>query len=102
MKISFLNKYIQPISPEPVKEQARQVDLPTGKGANQKSKVDSTEISGGRSSSLVDKKLQLAKSSVLYEVSVSSSPKRITELKAAVDNGTYKIPAGDLADAILK
>jgi anti-sigma28 factor (negative regulator of flagellin synthesis) len=41
----------------------------------------------------------------LYDVSVNpsaTSPERIEELKKAIDNNTYDVPANMLADTILK
>lgn len=102
MKISFLNKYIQPKNPEPVKQQSRHPEISDNRRSSQRSKVDSTEISANYTSYMNDKKLQQAKSSILYDVSVSTSPSRIAELKLSVQNGTYKISADDLADTILK
>lgn len=38
---------------------------------------------------------------IAAEVESAASPERLEELRAAVENGTYNVPAGDVADAIL-
>ncbi len=101
MRISFLNKYIQPIKPEAVAEQSKAAAV-ENKGIISKNKVDSAEISSSHTGSFDDKRLMVAKSSILYDVSVGSSPSRIAELKAAIENGTYEVPTNDLAETILK
>ena len=102
MKISFLNKYIQTKSADPVKEQITNLPRTDSTKASQKSKVDSTQISESHSSGFDDKRLTVAKSSILYDVTVGTSPKRIAELKTSVENGTYKVPTDALAEAMLK
>lgn len=102
MKISLLNKYVQLKAPEPVKEHLEIMDSKEKKNVINKNKVDSSEISASHSGSFEDRKLSIAKSSILYEVSVGSSPAKIASLKSAVENGTYKISADDLAETILK
>ena len=102
MKISFLNKYIQTKGIDPVKEQISSLQKTDSAKASQKSKVDSTQISESHSSGFEDKRITVAKSSILYDVTVGTSPKRIAELKTSVDNGTYKVPTDVLADAMLK
>ena len=102
MKISLTNKYIQPQHRvEPVAEQSKAASV-ENKGVTFKNKVDSAEISSGHSGTFEDKRLMVAKSAILYDVSVGSSPGRIAELKAAVENGSYKVPTNDLAETILK
>ncbi|MGI6727439.1 MAG: flagellar biosynthesis anti-sigma factor FlgM [Anaerovoracaceae bacterium] len=108
MEISFLNKN------KPVNFQKSQ-DLATDPAKNIsteendkhaiKNKVDTTEISGSHSGKFEDKKLMVAKAAILYDVSVNpsaTSPERIEELKKAIDNNTYDVPANMLADTILK
>lgn len=101
MKISLLNKYIQPQKPEAITEQAKPATV-ENKGITGKSKVDSAEISSSHSASFDDKRLMVAKSSILYDVSVGSSPNKVAELKEAVENGSYKVPTNDLTETILK
>jgi len=69
----------------------------------QKNQVDTSEISASHSGSFEDKKLMIAKSAILYDVTVGTSPnsRGIEELKTAVQNGTYEVPAEDIADAII-
>ncbi len=64
-------------------------------------KTDSAAISTSRSASFDDSRVATAKSAILYDVTVKDSD-RLSELKAAVQNGTYHVPTGDLVSAILK
>ncbi|MDD2483986.1 MAG: flagellar biosynthesis anti-sigma factor FlgM [Eubacteriales bacterium] len=67
----------------------------------QKNQVDTSEISSSHSGSFDDKKLMIAKSAILYDVTVGTSPQKIEELKTSVDNGTYDVPSEKIADAII-
>jgi anti-sigma28 factor (negative regulator of flagellin synthesis) len=67
-----------------------------------KNKVDSNEISSSHTGSFDDKRLSVAKSAILYDVSVNTSSAKIEDLKASVENGSYNVPTNLLADAILK
>ena len=105
MEISFLNKNksIQPQKAnDAATDPAKKISTEENSKYATKNKVDSSEISESHSGSFEDKKLMVAKSAILYEVSVNTSTKTIEELKEAIENGTYDIPADELAEAILK
>ena len=105
MEVSFLNKskaiqpqQIQDVSNDP----ARNISTEENKKYTLKNKVDSSEISSSHSGSFDDKRISVAKSAILYDVSVSSSATTVESLKSAVESGTYEVPTNLLADAILK
>jgi Anti-sigma-28 factor, FlgM. len=104
MEISFLNKN-KTIQPQQIQDMnndpARNVSTEENKKYTLKNKVDSAEISSSHSGSFDDKRLSVAKSAILYDVSVSTSSATISELKSSVQNGTYKVSTDLLADAIL-
>lgn len=105
MEISFVNKSksIQPQQVQDVtNDPARNISTEENKKYTLKNKVDSAEISSSHTGSFDDKRLSVAKSAILYDVSVNTSSARIKELKSAVENGTYEVPTNLLADAILK
>jgi len=83
-------------------EPARNVSTEENKKYTLKNKVDSNEISSSHTGSFDDKRLSVAKSAILYDVSVNTSSAKIEDLKASVENGSYNVPTNLLADAILK
>lgn len=105
MEISFVNKS-KTIQPQQIQDlnndPARNVSTEENKKYTLKNKVDSNEISSSHTGSFDDKRLAVAKSAILYDVSVNTSSAKIQDLKASVENGTYKVPTPLLADAILK
>ena len=105
MEISFVNKS-KTIQPQQVQDSnndpARNISTEENKKYTLKNKVDSSEISSSHTGSYDDKRLSVAKSAILYDVSVNTSAGHIEDLKASVENGTYKVPTNLLADAILK
>jgi len=105
MEISFVNKSkaIQPQQVrDPASDPARNIGTEENSKYVLKNKVDSSEISSSHSGTYDDKRITVAKSAILYDVSVSVSENRIGELKAAIKNGEYDVPANILADEILK
>jgi len=105
MEISYVNKSksIQPQQiQDPNNDPARNISTEENKKYTLKNKVDSSEISSSHTGSFDDKRLSVAKSAILYDVSVSTSSAKIEDLKAAVQNGTYKVSTNLLADEILK
>lgn len=105
MEISFLNKSksIQPQqTQDAASDPAKNISTEENKKYVIKNKVDSAEISSSHTGSFDDKRLSVAKSSILYDVSVNTSTNQIQELKNAIDKGTYDVPTNLLADAILK
>ena len=105
MEISYVNKN-KTIQPQQIQDAsndpARNISTEENKKYTLKNKVDSAEISSSHSGSFDDKRLSVAKSAILYDVSVNTSSARIEDLKASVENGTYEVPTNLLADAILK
>ena len=105
MDISFLNKS-RSIQPQQVRDAATDPgkDVPSeeNKTTIHKNKVDTSEISSSHSGSYEDKRLSVAKSSILHDATASDSAARIQQLKEAIDNNTYDVPANLLADAMLK
>lgn len=106
MEISFINKS-KTIQPQQIQDlnndPAKNISTEENKKYTLKNKVDSSEISSSHTGSFDDKRFSVAKSAILYDVTVNtSSAARVEELKASIDNGTYDVPANLLADAILK
>lgn len=105
MEISYVNKS-KTIQPQQIQDAnndpARNISTEENKKYTLKNKVDSAEISSSHSGSFDDKRLSVAKSAILYDVSVNTSSARIEDLKASVENGTYEVSTNLLADAILK
>ena len=104
MKIGLGNnntKVQSKIGQETVTESTRKVDVKENKNTIGKTKTDSTEISSNHNTSFEDSRINVAKSAVLYDVTVKESD-RLSEIKKAVQNGTYHVAASDIADAILK
>ncbi|GAB1477116.1 hypothetical protein MASR2M70_19520 [Bacillota bacterium] len=105
MEISFVNKSktIQPQQMrDPASDPARNIGTDENSKYVLKNKVDSAEISSTHSGTYDDKRITVAKSSILYDVSVNVSENRVQELKAAIENGEYDVPSNLLADEILK
>lgn len=104
MEISFVNKS-KTIQPQQIRDQASDPARNIGTGENSKyilkNKVDSAEISSSHSGSFDDKRISVAKSAILYDVSANAPESRIQELKSAVENGEYYVPTDILADKIL-
>lgn len=105
MEISYLNKS-KSIQPQQIQDAAsdpaRNISTEENKKYVIKNKVDSAEISSSHTGSFDDKRLSVAKSAILYDVSVNTSTSHIEEIKNKIENGTYDVPANLLADAILK
>lgn len=105
MEISFVNKS-KSIQPQQIQDAnndpARNISTEENKKYTLKNKVDSAEISSSHTGSFDDKRLAVAKSAILYDVSVNTSSARIQELKTAVESGNYEVPTNLLADAVLK
>lgn len=105
MEISFVNKS-KSIQPQQIQDTssdpARNISTEENKKYVNKNKVDSAEISSSHTGSFDDKRISVAKSAILYDVSVNTSASRVQELKNAIENGSYDVPTNLLADAILK
>lgn len=105
MEISFVNKS-KSIQPQQIQDlnndPAKNISTEENKKYTLKNKVDSSEISSSHTGSFDDKRLSVAKSAILYDVSVSTSSAKIEDLKASIENGTYEVSTNLLADEILK
>jgi anti-sigma28 factor (negative regulator of flagellin synthesis) len=64
-------------------------------------KMDSAEISAGHVGAFEDKRLSVAKSAILYDVSLSAFTDRLEEIRNRVEDGSYSVPDADLAEALL-
>ncbi len=105
MEISFVNKNkaVQPRQTrEATSDPVKNIDKDENNKYVQKNKVDRAEISGNHSGTFEDSRISVAKSSILYDVSVRTSDDRIQALKAAIEKGEYDVPANILAEEILK
>ena len=102
MEISFVNndKAIQPKQIRDQNEDAnRNVSSEDNKKYTMKNRVDSAEISSSYSGNYEDKRITVAKSQMLYEVSNGSD--RIEELSQQISEGTYNVSGELLAKVIL-
>jgi anti-sigma28 factor (negative regulator of flagellin synthesis) len=64
-------------------------------------RVDSSDISAGHANAFEDKRLSVAKSTILYDVSLSAFSDRLEDIRGRVEDGSYEAPAAELADALL-
>jgi anti-sigma28 factor (negative regulator of flagellin synthesis) len=64
-------------------------------------RVDSADISAGHVGAFEDKRLAVAKSAILYDVSLSAFTDRLEEIRGRVESGAYRVPDDELADALL-
>jgi len=105
MEISFMNKS-KSVQPQQVQDSAidpvRNIATEENKKYTLKNKVDSAEISSSHTGSFEDKRISVAKSAILYDVSVGSSEKSIQDLKSAIGEGTYDVPSNLIAEEMLK
>jgi anti-sigma28 factor (negative regulator of flagellin synthesis) len=105
MEISFVNKS-KAVQPQQVRDAAtdpaRNISTEENNKYVLKNKVDKAGISSSYSGTFEDKKIAVAKSAILYEVSVNINEELVKELKAAIEDGSYDVPANILAEEILK
>jgi len=99
MKIGYLNNNLS-IQQNQTKD-SLDVKNKSKNSLSTKGKTDSNDISSQRSVDFEDNRLAIAKSAVLFDVSVKESD-RVAELKAAISNGSYHVSSEDLAEALLK
>jgi anti-sigma28 factor (negative regulator of flagellin synthesis) len=101
MEISLINKP-KVLQPRPSSEAPQQTKPAEGdKSVTNRSKTDSSEISGTHAGIFDDKRLAVAKSSVLSEIANPTPQSRLDELKSKIADGSYYVSDEDLADAIL-
>ena len=105
MEINTITKSLN-VKPQQVQDvatdSAKNLGIEENKKYTLKNKVDSSEISSNHNGSFEDKKISVAKSAILYDVSVGTSQKTIQNLKASIEKGTYDVPSNLIADEILK
>lgn len=103
MEISFVNND-KAVQPQQVRDQNNDVNRNVSSEENKKytvkNKVDSAEISSSYSGNYDDKRITVAKSSVLYDVTMGGN-NRIGEIAQDINDGTYNVSAELLAKAIL-
>jgi anti-sigma28 factor (negative regulator of flagellin synthesis) len=64
-------------------------------------RLDSAVISAGHAGAFEDKRLSIAKSTILYDISLSAFAERLEDIRNRVDDGSYSVEDADLADALL-
>lgn len=104
MEISFVNKNksIQPQQPQDQStDAAKNISREENCKYVNKNKVDSAEISSSHTGIFDDKKLYVAKSAILYDVSVGTQSDHIAEIKHKIEKGIYDVPSNLLAEAML-
>lgn len=103
MEISFVNND-KAIQPQQVRDQNndvnRNVSSEDNKKYNMKNRVDSAEISSSYSGNFEDKRITVAKSAMLYDVTVGGSAK-VNDIAQEINDGTYNVSSELLAKAIL-
>ena len=105
MEITFVSKSksVQPQQlQDPASDPVKNISTEENKKYVLKNKVDSAEISNNFSGSFDDKRIAVAKSAILYDVSVGTNTNHIQELKNAIEKGTYDVPANLIADAMME
>jgi anti-sigma28 factor (negative regulator of flagellin synthesis) len=100
MEISLIGKTkaLQAQTAQDPPKVARDEDGEKNAGAR---RVDSAEISAGHVGAFEDKRLSVAKSTILYDVSLSAFTDRLAEIRGRVEDGAYNVPDEELADALL-
>ena len=100
MEISLIGKpkALQPQATQDPHKAARDED---GEKAAAPRKIDSAEISVGHAGTFEDKRLSVAKSTILYDVSLSAFADRLEAIRSRVEDGSYNVPDADLAEALL-
>jgi anti-sigma28 factor (negative regulator of flagellin synthesis) len=100
MEISFLTK-TKALKPGNLRDSARGVKNGEDDKSSVKSKTDSSEISSGRAGAFEDKRLSVAKSALLYELSVDAPESRLNEIREKIDGGEYRVDDEYLAGSLL-
>jgi anti-sigma28 factor (negative regulator of flagellin synthesis) len=70
-------------------------------GKDIKSRRDSAEISASHGNVFEDKRLSAFKSSLLYELSSDNISKKASDIKEQVEDGSYMVESGVLADSLI-
>ena len=105
MEISFVNKS-KAVQPQQVRDAAtdpaRNISTEENNKYVLKNKVDKAEISSSYTGTFEDLRIAVDKSALLYDVSGNINEELVKELKAAIEDGSYDVPANILAEEILK
>lgn len=104
MEISFLNSN-KAIQPQQVQDQNNDVNRNLATEENSKytfkNRVDSSEISSAHTGTFEDKRITVAKSAMLYDITVARDDNKVADLSQSIKEGTYNVPDDLLAKAIL-
>jgi anti-sigma28 factor (negative regulator of flagellin synthesis) len=97
MEISLIGK-TKALQPQTTQEAPK---APKDEKNIESRRVDSADISAGHANAFEDKRLSVAKSAILYDVSLSAFSDRLEDIRSRVEDGSYEAPAGEVADALL-
>jgi anti-sigma28 factor (negative regulator of flagellin synthesis) len=101
MEISLIGK-TKALQPQTAQDAPKITkDGESGKSASSR-KVDSSEISASHIGVFEDKRLSVAKSAILYDVSLSAFSDRLEEIRGRVEDGSYNVPDEELANALFE
>jgi anti-sigma28 factor (negative regulator of flagellin synthesis) len=100
MEISLIGKP-KALQPQTAQDAPRVAKDEESEKAYGSPRVDSANISAGHASAFEDKRLSVAKSAVLYDVSLSAFADRLNDIRNRVEDGSYNVSDSDLADALL-
>jgi anti-sigma28 factor (negative regulator of flagellin synthesis) len=101
MEISLIGK-TKALQPQPAQDAPKITKDEDGEKNTASRKVDSSEISAGHIGVFEDKRLSVAKSAILYDVSLSAFADRLEELRSRVADGDYDVPDAELANALFE
>jgi anti-sigma28 factor (negative regulator of flagellin synthesis) len=100
MEISLIGK-TKALQPQTAQDPPRIAKDGDGEKTLASRKTDSAEISAGHAVAFDDKRLSVAKSAILYDISLSAFADRLEVLTNRVEDGSYSVPDEALADALL-
>ncbi|MDR2132910.1 MAG: flagellar biosynthesis anti-sigma factor FlgM [Clostridiales Family XIII bacterium] len=100
MEISLIGKP-KALQTQTAQDSSRAIKGEDGEKTAARGKVDSAEISAGHAGAFDDKRLSVAKSAILYDISLSAFAERIEEIRERVDEGAYHVSDAELAGALL-
>jgi anti-sigma28 factor (negative regulator of flagellin synthesis) len=100
MEISLIGK-TKTLQQQTAQDAPKVVKDDTGEKSGASRKLDSAEISAGHVGAFEDKRLSVAKSTILYDISLSAFADRLADIRSRVETGEYNVPDATLADALL-
>jgi anti-sigma28 factor (negative regulator of flagellin synthesis) len=101
MEISLIGKS-KALQPQTAQDPPRVAKDEDGEKAVGARRVDSAEISAGHVGAFEDKRLSVAKSTILYDVSLSAFSDRLAEIRSSIEEGAYTVPDAELAESLLE